>query len=196
MSGRNGRTMPNHALVQVYMLTTHIFRLMYIADHSQNVQDSRSKVNRTRIQITTDANGEPELPSVDGYHSKIIQIALRDYCIAHMRECTAYSMQYCMTYASQGSYLERRKQRYRGRRYTKIRPHGFVKNAFRQGFRGKTLQRCVLVVCRRFWPTGGNDRKMDLRLSSGIRPVNCLLMLTKCHSLSLTRSGDIPLVPI
>lgn len=58
-------------------------------DDDQSGQKNRSKVNKTQIKITTNANGEPEIPSVtaaDGYHTKGVQAALRKYCTAHIRE--------------------------------------------------------------------------------------------------------------
>jgi hypothetical protein len=63
-------------------------RLMGDLDNDQGQMD-RSKTNKTRIPITSDVNGEPEIPSAtiaDGYHTKVMQGALREYCTAHIRE--------------------------------------------------------------------------------------------------------------
>jgi hypothetical protein len=49
----------------------------------------RSKTNKNTIPITMDVNGKPEIPSVtvdEGYHAKIIQSTLQEYCTAHIRE--------------------------------------------------------------------------------------------------------------
>jgi len=49
----------------------------------------RSRSNRDRINIVTDANGIPVIPSMtlaDKYHTKILQTALRDFCTAHIRK--------------------------------------------------------------------------------------------------------------
>ncbi len=78
-----------------------IFYLIYDADHDQSDQPGHSKTNKTRIKIITDANGEPELPSVtkgDGYQAKKIQLSLREYCTAHIRESNIHSMQFCVTH--------------------------------------------------------------------------------------------------
>jgi hypothetical protein len=62
---------------------------MFDPDHDESSQMDRSKTKKTRIPITLVANGEPEIPSVtvaDGYHTKMIQGTLREYCTAHIRE--------------------------------------------------------------------------------------------------------------
>ena len=70
----------------MYLLMLH---LIDNVDHSQNTQKDCSKTIKTQIKIITDANGEPETPSVtssDGYHAKVIQGALWEYCTAHICE--------------------------------------------------------------------------------------------------------------
>jgi hypothetical protein len=70
----------------MYLLMLH---LIDNVDHSQDTQKDRSRTIKTQIGIINDANGEPEIPSVtssDGYHAKVIQGALREYCTAHIRE--------------------------------------------------------------------------------------------------------------
>ena len=60
----------------------------YFLDPEPSLFD-RSKTKKTRIPTITDANGMPDIPSVtaaDGYHTKIVQAALREYCTAHIRE--------------------------------------------------------------------------------------------------------------
>ena len=49
----------------------------------------RSRTIKNRIELTTDADGRPELPCVtasDAYQTKSVQAALRDYCTASIRE--------------------------------------------------------------------------------------------------------------
>lgn len=49
--------------------------------------------NSNVIQITTDANGKPNLPSMtakDNCLAKFLQAAIRDYCTAHIREFRKY----------------------------------------------------------------------------------------------------------
>jgi uncharacterized protein (DUF4415 family) len=70
-------------------LYTAINHLMGNPDHGQDSQKDRSKTNKTRINITINADGEPDIPSVtmgDGYQTKIVQATLREYCTAHIRE--------------------------------------------------------------------------------------------------------------
>jgi hypothetical protein len=46
-----------------------------------------AKSIKTLIEITTDAHGEPEIPPViqgSGYHTKVVQKAVQNYCIAHI----------------------------------------------------------------------------------------------------------------
>jgi hypothetical protein len=48
----------------------------------------RSKTITTKIPITKDMSGCPELPTVsmlDGYKTKVVQSMLREYCTAHVR---------------------------------------------------------------------------------------------------------------
>jgi hypothetical protein len=68
---------------------------MDLPDNDEGGDDDRSKTNKTRINITTDVNGGPELPSItmaDGYHTKGVQAALRAYCTAHIREQDIHSI--------------------------------------------------------------------------------------------------------
>ena len=51
--------------------------------------NAQSKTIKTTIDIITDEDGEPEIPSVtelSGYRMKVVQAALRKYCIAHIHE--------------------------------------------------------------------------------------------------------------
>jgi hypothetical protein len=70
---------------------------MDVTDQSQSsFQNHHSKTNKTPIQITMDAGGEPEIPPVtkaDGYHTKVIQTTLRNYCTAHIRKSIIHIMQ-------------------------------------------------------------------------------------------------------
>ena len=56
-------------------------------DEERHAIEAQGKTIKTAIKITTDDNGEPEIPSVtqgSGYQTKVVQIALRDYCNAHI----------------------------------------------------------------------------------------------------------------
>jgi hypothetical protein len=51
--------------------------------------NAQSKTIKTTIDIMTDEDGEPEIPSVtesSGYQTKVVQATLRKYCIAHICE--------------------------------------------------------------------------------------------------------------
>jgi hypothetical protein len=56
-------------------------------------QKDRSTTIKTSIPIHTKSNGCPKLPTItkaDGYHSKVVQIMLRDYCVAHIRKSSLH----------------------------------------------------------------------------------------------------------
>jgi hypothetical protein len=51
--------------------------------------DAQSKTIKTTIDITTDEDEEPEIPSVtesSEYQTKVVQATLRKYCITHIHE--------------------------------------------------------------------------------------------------------------
>ena len=51
----------------------------------------RAKTKKKTIEITTDAHGKPEIPSVtpkDDFYAKDFQDAIRKYCTDHIREST------------------------------------------------------------------------------------------------------------
>jgi hypothetical protein len=76
--------------------------LMDIPDDSQNVVvNNRSKKNMVRIPIVTNSNGEPEIPSliVDDNSAKVVQWTVRDYCLAHIRQCVTHSASSYITQA-------------------------------------------------------------------------------------------------
>jgi hypothetical protein len=63
--------------------------LMDIPDDDQNAGNAHTKSIKTPIEITTNAEGEPDVPTVaqgSGYHTKVVQTAVRKYCIAHIGE--------------------------------------------------------------------------------------------------------------
>ncbi|KAH8982114.1 hypothetical protein EDB86DRAFT_3086427 [Lactarius hatsudake] len=67
---------------------------IYYIDHDQSIPIGRSKTLKTKVKLITDADGEPEIPSVtleDGYSTKVVQTALRDYCHAHIRKLSLLS---------------------------------------------------------------------------------------------------------
>jgi hypothetical protein len=64
-------------------------KLMEDTDNDEAAEKDRSKTIKTPVLITTDANGEPAIPSItmdDAYHTKVVQTTLRDYCTTHIRE--------------------------------------------------------------------------------------------------------------
>jgi hypothetical protein len=84
----------------VWYFRTHpaTVRLMHDPDEEQAGTMDRSRTIKTTIPITTDANGEPEIPSVtssDGYYTKAVQDVLRAYCITHLRELYTFNMAVC-----------------------------------------------------------------------------------------------------
>ncbi|KAH9160442.1 hypothetical protein EDB89DRAFT_1914726 [Lactarius sanguifluus] len=61
----------------------------------QSLPIGRSKMLKTKVKLITYADGEPEIPSVtleDGYSTKVIQMALRDYCHAHILLYNIYEL--------------------------------------------------------------------------------------------------------
>ncbi|KAH8980260.1 hypothetical protein EDB86DRAFT_3088058 [Lactarius hatsudake] len=57
-------------------------------ENDQSVPPGRSKALRTKVKIVTNADGEPDIPSItleDGYAAKAVQTTLRDYCNTHIR---------------------------------------------------------------------------------------------------------------
>ena len=88
-SGSSGKSTQGSASEQV---CDHVY--MSICSNLTNDQDedrlaieAQGKTIKTAITITTDENGEPEIPSVtqgSGYQTKVVQTALRDYCNAHI----------------------------------------------------------------------------------------------------------------
>jgi hypothetical protein len=58
-------------------------------DGDRNAEKDHSKTIKTPIDIITDADGEPAIPTVtidDGYQTKVVQATLRNYCTAHISE--------------------------------------------------------------------------------------------------------------
>jgi hypothetical protein len=65
-------------------------------DDDRNAAMDRARTIKTPVNITTDGDGEPEIPSItkdDGYHTKVVQIALRNYFKAHIR---GFYSSYCI----------------------------------------------------------------------------------------------------
>ncbi|KAH9074355.1 hypothetical protein EDB83DRAFT_2516178 [Lactarius deliciosus] len=63
-------------------------RKCFVPEDDQSVPLGCSKALRTKVKVVTNADGEPDIPSVtleDGYAAKTVQTALRDYCNAHIR---------------------------------------------------------------------------------------------------------------
>ncbi|KAH9031440.1 hypothetical protein EDB83DRAFT_2319252 [Lactarius deliciosus] len=63
-------------------------RKCFAPENNQSVPPGRSKALRTKVKIVTNADGEPDIPSItleDGYAAKAVQTTLRDYCNTHIR---------------------------------------------------------------------------------------------------------------
>ncbi|KAH8989762.1 hypothetical protein EDB86DRAFT_2831440 [Lactarius hatsudake] len=63
-------------------------RKCFAPENDQSVPPGRSKALRTKVKIVTNADGEPDIPSItleDGYAAKAVQTTLRDYCNTHIR---------------------------------------------------------------------------------------------------------------
>lgn len=72
------------------------------ADDDRKAVKDRSKSIKTPVEIITDVDGEPEIPSItkdDGYQAKVVQVTLRKYCAAHIREFYLCIIQEYFTYA-------------------------------------------------------------------------------------------------
>jgi hypothetical protein len=64
-------------------------------EEDRNNIEAQAKTIKTPINITTDDGGEPEIPSItqaSGYHTKVVQTTLRNYCNAHIRKSDVISM--------------------------------------------------------------------------------------------------------
>ncbi|KAH9008808.1 hypothetical protein EDB84DRAFT_1446695 [Lactarius hengduanensis] len=62
-------------------------RKCFEPEHDQSSPTGRPKTVKKKPKVITDADGEPEIPSItleDGYSAKAVQAALRDYCHAHI----------------------------------------------------------------------------------------------------------------
>jgi hypothetical protein len=99
-SGRNGGNMQECALGQVrHHIPSAYNDLMEYPDDEHNNEKDCSKTIKTRIPITKEDTGEPAVPSVtnsDGFEATVVQKALRDYCIAHIRKPSSYYTSSCL----------------------------------------------------------------------------------------------------
>src|ERR1700677_2972277 len=88
--GTNGESIRGTPSEQVCGIFPDIYiNLIDIPDEDRNAVNAWTKSIKTLIEITTDAEGEPEIPSViqgSGFHTKVVQTAVRNYCTAHIRE--------------------------------------------------------------------------------------------------------------
>ncbi len=65
-------------------------------DDDRNAVMDRARTIKTPVNIITNSDGEPEIPSItkaDGYHTKGAQKALRNYFKAHIR---GFYSSYCI----------------------------------------------------------------------------------------------------
>ncbi|KAH9030531.1 hypothetical protein EDB85DRAFT_2245636 [Lactarius pseudohatsudake] len=63
-------------------------RKCFEQDDDQNAQKDPSRTIKIPVQMTTNATGEPEIPSIvkgDRHQTKVVQTALRGYCTANIR---------------------------------------------------------------------------------------------------------------
>jgi len=88
--GHNGENIQGTVSEQVSHMLSHIhINLISTPDEDQIAINAQAKSIKTPIVITTDTNGEPQIPSVtgaDGNNTKTVQTALQDYCTAHISE--------------------------------------------------------------------------------------------------------------
>ncbi|KAH8984884.1 hypothetical protein EDB86DRAFT_2833346 [Lactarius hatsudake] len=78
---------PNWRNAMIWQEWMKYCRTSFAPDLDQSITIGRSKTLKTKVKLITDADGEPEIPSVtleDGYSTKVVQTALRDYCHAHI----------------------------------------------------------------------------------------------------------------
>ncbi len=87
---KNGRNMQRSASEEVWNILLKIYDGLNSAlDDVQTIPKDRSKTIKTPIIIQTKSNGCPEIPEItmaQGYKTKIVQIMLRDYLLAHIGE--------------------------------------------------------------------------------------------------------------
>ncbi|KAF8264581.1 hypothetical protein EI94DRAFT_1805674 [Lactarius quietus] len=83
-----GTFYPNWRNTEVWDQWKKYSRYCFGTEEDRNAINDQSKTIKMTIDIITDEDGEPEVPSVteaSGYQTKVVQAALRKYCIAHMR---------------------------------------------------------------------------------------------------------------
>lgn len=69
--------------------------LIPVTDDLEVTPKDRSKTIKTLIVIKTKSNGCPKLPELiphQKYHVKVLQTAVRDYCIAHIGKHPCYDI--------------------------------------------------------------------------------------------------------
>ena len=67
----------------------HITNIISFSDEDRNAFNAQAKTIKIPIEITTDSNGEPQVPLITGANGnniRFIQTALRKYCTDHIRE--------------------------------------------------------------------------------------------------------------
>ena len=74
----------------MYFIFIHHY-LIDVPDEDRKSVKDRSKTIKTPVEITVNANGEPEIPFIgvpdrSSHGAKVVQIALRSYLLAHIRE--------------------------------------------------------------------------------------------------------------
>ncbi|KAF8265470.1 hypothetical protein EI94DRAFT_1702459 [Lactarius quietus] len=84
-----GTFYPNWRNTEVWDQWKKYSRYCFGTEEDRNTINDQSKTIKTTIDIITDEDGEPEVPSVteaSGYQTKVVQVqaTLRKYCIAHM----------------------------------------------------------------------------------------------------------------
>lgn len=176
-SGGNGRNMPRLALRQVCTILQR-FSLQYFMFHlgPEPSLFDRSKTNKDPIKIAMDSNGKPDIPSVtvnDNCYAKVLQIALRDYCTAHIRESGNVCHTGIITYLIQGTSLGKRRHASHGPSCVVTQHLGYQKNAIRKAFPGLTHQSSGLPRYLNCWTIGGSVRRMEWTPSFGthfVRP--------------------------
>jgi hypothetical protein len=88
--GRNGDNLASNAFPKVcifYIINpSHI---LYLDDEDVRAPEKRSRTIKTKIPISVNISGRPDLPSISMYEyheAKMVQSMLREYCRAHISE--------------------------------------------------------------------------------------------------------------
>jgi hypothetical protein len=111
---RNGRSMLNSAMAEVcdtVLYETYIYH-NYPLDEILTVLKTCRTTKRTRIPITVNADGRPEIPNItksDEYKTKTMQVMLREHLMTHISKSFSNTLNIRMCLIISG-YVSGRKQ--------------------------------------------------------------------------------------